>query len=95
MGGEFHFFLFECEFCNETRTIYLPKFYQRHFYILKFQKFMSVRNLKMLQQLRRFIYILYSKQILVPVNCARTLRKRLLLHLFDLCSIPRVLYCTS
>ena len=55
MGDEFHY-LFECDFFKKTRTIYLPKFYQRHANILKFQKLMSVRNLKLLQQLSRFIF---------------------------------------
>ena len=60
MGDEFHY-LFECDFFKETRTIYLPKFYQRHANILKFQKLMSVRNLKLLQQLSRFIFFILSK----------------------------------
>ena len=62
MGDEFHY-LFECDFFKETtcRTIYLPKFYQRHVNILKFQKLMSVRNLKLLQQLSRFIFFILSK----------------------------------
>ena len=55
MGDEFHC-LFECDFFKETRTIYLPKFYQRRVNILKFQKLMSVRNLKLLEQLCRFIF---------------------------------------
>ena len=70
MGDEFHY-LFECDFFKETRTIYLPRFYQRHANILKFQKLMSVRNLKLLQQLSRFIFFILSK-FLCLVNCART-----------------------
>ena len=60
MGDDFHY-LFEYDFLKETRTIYLPKFYQQHVNILKFQKLMSVRNLKLLQQLRRFIFFISCK----------------------------------
>ena len=60
MGDEFHY-LFECDFFEESRAIYLPKFYQRHVNIFKFQKLMSVRNLKLLQQLSRFIFSILSK----------------------------------
>ena len=60
MSDEFQY-LFECDFFKETGTTYLPKFYQRHVNILKFQKLMSVRNLKLLQQLSRFIFFILSK----------------------------------
>ena len=60
MGDKF-LYLFECDFFKEIRTLYLPKFYQRHVNILKFQKLMSVRNLKLFKQLSRFIFFILIK----------------------------------
>ena len=55
LGDEFHY-LFWCDFFHETRKLYLPKYYQRHPNTLNFRKRMSQKNVKILQQLSRFIY---------------------------------------
>ena len=60
LGDEFHY-LFECDFFNETRTIHLPKYYQRHANIIKFEKLMTIKNVKLLQQQSRIIYFVLSK----------------------------------
>ena len=60
LGDEFHY-LFECDFFKETRKTYLTRYYLRHANILKFQQLMSLRNVKLLQQLSRFISFVLSK----------------------------------
>ena len=60
LGDEFHY-LFECDAFEESRKMYLPRYYLRHVNTLKFQKIMSSKNVKLLIQLSRFISIILSR----------------------------------
>ena len=60
LGNEFHY-LFECDAFEDSRKMYLPSYYLRHVNTLKFQKIMSSKTVKLLEQLSRLISIILSR----------------------------------
>ncbi|MEW8546520.1 MAG: reverse transcriptase family protein [Candidatus Thiodiazotropha sp.] len=57
IGDEFHY-IFECEFFNNVRKMYLPKYYLKHYNTFKFAQLMSNSSTKQLHRLSQFVTLI-------------------------------------
>ena len=59
--GDESYYLLECNFFKESRKTYFTRYYLQYPYIIKSHQLLSLRNVKLLLQLSRFISFVISK----------------------------------